>query len=251
MAVQKMQTVVSKAILLRDAFTEDAVTKGIWIRTRQGKTPLGKPEGYWLFLNMGTEPFEAEVRSPVYQPLLLSLKPDGGREVEEFQLYPSRAYPLQEGRTSVLGIAQKETKLWFHLAEGTEEGKLLLDYQKGKPEISVFMENRRAKKSRGWYIWDKEKKKGEYFLVRREPEETERLTLSTPLRESYRKKDALLFPAWQCPSDEKGEFFLLLPKLDQGKYRLCCAYQAAGKTHRAETEISGGSQNIWQIGKER
>lgn len=244
--MQEIQVCVSKAILLRDAFSEETITNGIRIWTPFGKRPLKKPEGYWLFLNMGTETFEAEITSPIYQPLRLCLKPDQGRTVEEFLLYPSRSYPLQSGRTSVLGTAPKGAELWFHLEQGVEEGKLLLDYQKDNPRISIYAGNRTGIKGSGWYIRDREKKAGEYFRIRQKAEEA---NLLNPLKKSYRKKDSLLFPAWRCPADENGEFFLLLPRLKQETYRLYCSCRIAGHTVLAETEISGERQNIWQIGK--
>ena len=242
MPATKISVCLSKAILLKDAFSEEPVGNGVRIRTAQGKSPIAKPGGYWLFLNMGTEPFEAEIASPVYRPEKILLRPDGGEKAEEIFLYPSPAYPVRDGSTLVLGAAAPETKLWFYLAEKTQERKLLEDYQKGKESISIFMRHLSGGGKRNWYIWDKEKKRGEFFQVRTEADETENYELSASLKENYRRKDTLIYPAWECMTDSRGEFFLILDGLKEQKYRLCCSFMQKNKQISKEVEIVGGKQ---------
>lgn len=235
--LQKIHIRLSKVILLRDAFSEETVTNGIQVRIiPEGRKPIRKPGGYWLFLDMGQEEFEVEIESPIYQRRRVHLKPGQGEEAEEIFLYPSRAYPIGAGQTMLRGTARPGALVRFHPEEGIPEGRLICDCKKGDREISVFMREA-AGTRRKWYIRDKEKQTGEYIQLREFPDESQKCELLRPLQCDYRKKDTVLHPAYECIADEDGEFFLLLDQPKEQKYRLYYTYTEDGEEIHEEIQI--------------
>lgn len=242
--LQKIHIRLSKVLLLRDAFSEEIVTNGIQVRiVPGGRRPVMKPGGYWLFLDMGQEEFEVEMESAIYQRRRVRLKPDQGEETEEIFLYPSGAYPVRAGQTMLRGTAAPGTAFWFHLEEGTPEGRLIHDCKKGDQEISLFMRGA-AGTRRKWYIRDKGKKVGEYIQIREFPDELQKCRLLRPLRSDYRKKDTSVFQAYECAAGDDGEFFLLLDHLKEQKYQLHCSYIKDGKEFQQETEFEPKERQI-------
>lgn len=242
--LQKLDIHLSKVILLRDAFSEEVVAAGMQIRTFQGGKPVVKPGGYCLFLNMEMEEFEIEIESPIYQNRKVLLKTDHGETVEEVFLYPSAAYPLKNNATIVVGNARPKSVLRFHLEEDVNECKLLCDYQEGEERISIFTRERSKAKSRVWFVRDKEKKTGEYFQVQNFSSESGICQLKQPLSSGYRKKDAVLYQAFECIADENGEFYLPLARLKEQKYKLYYSCAEAGEKHLREVEIQGTKKNL-------
>lgn len=230
-------THLSKAILLRDAFTEETVTGGVQIRVPgQGKKPVGKPGGYWLFMDMGQGEFEIEITSAIYQSRRVCLIPDSEEEAEEIFLYPSRCYPRRAGMLMAEGTADAGMVLHFHLEKDMPECRLIQDCKKGDNELSMFRKDSVGAR-RKWYIRDKGKQTGEYLIVRESEEELQRCRLHAPLKYSYRKKDTAIYPAYACIADEEGKFCLLLPRPENIECRLYYSYTENGKEFSGEIEM--------------
>lgn len=244
MMLENIKMHLSKVILLKDTFSEETVINGMQIRASYGGKPVLKQGGCCLFLNMEQEEFEVEIDSPIYRHKTVRLKADGGERVEEIFLYPSEAYPVKAGSTGVHGSVLPETMLWFHLEESAEECKLLCDCHKGESRISIFKKGKTGRGKRFWYIWDKEKKAGEYFQAQEISGEPEVYELTCPLETDYRKKNAVLYPAFVYITDETGEFYLLLGHLREQKYDLHYSYEKKGKIICGKTEIQGRKQNM-------
>ncbi len=271
MVLQKINIRLSKIILLLDAFSEEPVERGVQIQTRQGKKPVAKSSGYFLFLDMEQEEFTVEITSPLYRTRRICLRADGGREAEEIFLYPSPAYPVKPGTTIICGeilswenfVAGKaggrhvkgfrvETGggtirtgiLRVHLEEEGQEGRLLADYEKGSTEISLFMRGTYSTGKRSWYIKEKETNRGEYFQVRPFAAAPETYCLSSELKADYRKREARIYPAWECPVGDNGEYYLLLPHLKEKKYLLYYTLdfpRETGGTKGSPQENAGGN----------
>lgn len=262
MSLQGISVRLLKAILLKDAFTGAPVTNGIQIQKAAGKKILKKPEGYWLFLDavsgecrkgsekIPAEKIEIEITSPVYKSRTIFLEPDGGRDVEEVFLYPDQSYPVKPGSTAVYGRAPEESILHFHLEEPEDGGRLLHDYRKGSRQISIFMRGGADAGRRNWYIWDREKKRGEYFQAKKSEGEPEDYELGAPLKADYQKKDALIFPAYECLADKDGAYYLLLERLKVQDYELYYSYPDGRKEISGKTKITGLKQNKTDFFKE-
>lgn len=244
MLSEKIRLHLSKVILLKDAFSGETVTNGMQIHVSPGGKPVIKPGGYCLFLNMDQEEFEVEIDSPVYRHRTVRLKADGGEQAEEIFLYPTQSYPVKAGSTWVCGYSLPETTLWFHLEEGTKECKLLVDYPKGGSRISIFQKGKAGHGKKNWYIWDKEKKLGEYFQTQEISGEPESYELICPLERDYRKKNTVIYQAFVSITDNTGELYLLLDHLKEQNYDLHYSYQNKENRIYGKTEIQGRKQNI-------
>ncbi len=244
MLLEKIGVHLSKVILLKDAFSEETVTNGMQIQVFPDGEYVLKPGGYCLFLNIRQEEFDVEIDSPIYRHRTVTLKADGGEQTEEFFLYPSKAYPVKQNSTRVLGAALPNTMLWFHIKESTKECKLLCDYHKEK-RISIFKKGTAGQGKRNWYIWDKEKKTGEYFQAQENPDEPEVYELSCLLKADYQKKNTMLYPAFSYITDETGELYLLLNHLMEQSYELNYSYQKEGREICGKVEIQGRRENKW------
>lgn len=132
MVLQERKIRLSKAVRLRDAFTGEPVSAGVTLRTLSGGRVEKKREGYFLFLDVGSPVFEAEIESSVYQRQKLHLPADSGACVEEILLYPSPAYPLREGVTVVRGRTKPGSVLRFHVRDGQGNVRLIRDTGKGR-----------------------------------------------------------------------------------------------------------------------
>lgn len=247
MLSEKIKVHLSKVVLIKDAFLEETVTNGMQIRVFPEGKPILKPDGYCLFLNMGQEEFEVEIDSPVYRRRTVRLKADGGEQTEEIFLYPSKAYPVKSGSTWVCGSVLPETTLWFHVEESVRECKLLCDYQKEDERISIFIKGKNGRGKKNWYIWDKEKKTGEYFQVQDISDEQEVYALKRPLKSDYRKKNTVLYPAFLYMTDETGELYLLLDHLKDENYELHYSCCKKGEKICGKVEIQGRKQNMLNI----
>ena len=243
-ALEKIDLRLSKAVLFKDAFTQETVVNAVRIKTFYGGRAILKQDGYCLFLNVGQEEFEVEVESPIYQSRHLWLKADRGEEVEEVFLYPKVSYPVKTGVTIVQGTAVPGAVIKFHLEDGDWEGKLLRDYQKGEEEIEIFLKGKIKIGNRMWYVRDREKKIGEYCNARVTDAGSEKFGLTCPLKADYRKKDTDICQAYECTADEKGEFYLLIDRLDDRDFRLAYLYSDDGKEVVKEAGIQGTKWNV-------
>lgn len=244
MALQERKIQLSKAVLLKDAFTGEPVSSGIRIHSFSGGQVEKKPGGYVLFLNVCSVEFEAEAESPIYQSRKLFLQADSGAEVEEILMYPSFAYPLKAGCTAVRGRAEPGSVIQFHIEEERENGKLLEDYQKGEEQISFYRKS--AAFHMIWHIQKKQGKSGEYFSLKHQEENSECYTLKQPLGSAYQKKDTVICPAQESIADKNGEFYLLIQNLPEEKCIL--HYSCGGNCQEVsrKTEIIRGKENYIQ-----
>lgn len=247
MLSEKINVHLSKAVLIKDAFSEETLTTGMQIRVFPDGQPVLKPDGYCLFLNMEQEEFEVEIDSPVYRHRTIRLKADGGEQTEEIFLYPSKAYPVKSGSTWIFGLALPETELWFHFEESGGECKLLCDYHKEDERISIFKKGKNGRGKKNWYIWDKEEKTGEYFQVQDNSDEQEVYGLVCPLKSDYRKKNAVLYPAFLYMTDETGELYILLDHLKDENYELHYSFCKKGEKICRKAEIQGRKQNMLNL----
>ncbi len=240
--LRTMHVRLSKVILLRDAFSGQAVSQGVRLCTSPQGRLARKPGGYCLFLDMRQEQFEVEIEAPIYQRRKLLLRADGGRAVEEVLLYPSQAYPAGTQVTSIQGHTKPGTSVCFHLEEESRECRLLGDYRQGETRLSLYLGEQDGISAGLWYLRDRETKAGEYVRLCRLPEPPEQWELCKPLRHSYRKKNTAAYPACSCIAGEDGGVYLLLGRLRDQTYKLYGTFPDGGETVR-EWEIQGLKQN--------
>lgn len=241
MVLHETKIRLSKALLLRDAFTGEPVSSAVRLRSLSGGRVERKSNGYFLFLDVVGPQFEIEADSPIYQCRSICLTVDGGEEVEEVLMYPSPSYPQRSGCTAVRGKAAPGSILRCYVKDESQSCRLTSDYKKGEAEISLYLKG--GAKNVLWHIQEKQKKTGEYFQMKNLNEGTEVYSLGQPLACAYKKKDTLIYPAQETAADEHGEFYLLLRELPEEKCLLYYTYENAGKEKSGETEIIRAKEN--------
>lgn len=241
MVLQETKICLSKAVLLKDAFTGKPVSSGIRICSLSGGRTERKGGGYFLFLDVDGPEFEIEIDSPIYQHRKLPLKSDGGQELEEILMYPSLSYPKRAGHTAIRGRAEPESVLKFHIEDEAGICRLLEDYKDGEPRISFYRKD--GGWSDSWYIRKKQEKTGEYFRTRETGADAEQYLLHQPLKSAYQKKDTVIYPAKKSIADENGEFYLLLGDIPGETCILKYFYEQAGKETYGEVEIVCAKEN--------
>lgn len=243
MVLQERKIQLSKAVLLKDAFTGEPVSYGVRMQSLSGGQIEKKPGGYFLFLNMSSQDFEIEVDSPIYQCRRIFLQADSGAEVEEILMYPAAAYPLKTGCTTVRGRAEPGSVIQFYVEEERESGKLLEDYRKGETQISFYRKG--GTFHMVWYIQKKQGKPGEYFSIKNQID-SESCELKQPLKSAYQKKDTIVCPAQETIADENGEFYLLIQNLPEERCMLHYSCRGNGQEICREAEIIQGKENYIQ-----
>lgn len=241
MVLQETKVRLSKAVLLRDAFTGEAVSAGIRIRSLSGGKTEKRSGGYFLFLDVENPEFEIEVDSPVYQHRKLCLKTDNGEGLEEIRMYPSSAYPMRAGCTAVRGRADPGSLLRFYIEDERGSCRLLSDYKKGEEQISFYIKS--GIWGASWHIGQNKEKTGEYFDMGHGDTDTGVYPLNQPLNASYKKKDTLIYPAWESIADEKGEFYLLLGDILKERCMLKYSCRKMGEEISGEAEILRAKEN--------
>lgn len=241
MVLQETKIRLSKAVLLRDAFTGEPVSSGIRIHVPCGGKMEKKQGGYFLFLDMGAPEIQVEIESPIYQYRKICLKSDGGEEPEEVLLYPSPAYPRRAEHTAVRGSARPGSICRFHMENEKESCRLLGDYKRGEAAISFYLKGRLSNPL--WYICRKQEPAGVYLRLKDIAADAGPYPLKEPLEEDYFIKDTVIYPALESMADENGEFYLLLPNLSQEKSLLYYSCGGQGEENSGKAEIFQGKEN--------
>ncbi len=241
MVLQETKIRLSKTVLLRDAFTGEPVFSGIRIHVPFGGKMEKKQGGYFLFVDVSAPEFEVEIESPIYQRRKICLKSDAGKEPEEVLMYPSPAYPRRAEHTAVRGRARPGSICQFHMENEKESCRLLGDYKRGENSISFYLKGRLS--SPLWYIRRKQETSGIYLTLKDIAEDAGPYPLKEPLGADYFMKDTVIYPALESMADEKGDFYLLLPKLSQEKSLLYYSCGEQGKEECGKTEIFQGREN--------
>lgn len=241
MVLHETKIRLSKAVLLRDAFTGEPVSSAVRLRSLSGGRVERKSDGYFLFLDVGSPQFEIETESPIYQRKKICLAADAGREVEEVLMYPSPSYPLRSGCTAVRGKAAPGSILRCYVENEDSSSRLINDYKKGEAEISLYL--RGGAKSVLWHIQEKQKKMGEFFRIKNFNEGMEVYHLSQSLKYAYHKKDTVISPAQETEADENGEFYLLFRQIPEEKCLLHYSYGNTGTEKSGEIEIFRAKDN--------
>ncbi|MDE7063813.1 MAG: hypothetical protein K2O73_11320 [Lachnospiraceae bacterium] len=241
MVLHETKTRLSKAVLLKDAFTGEPVSSGIRIRSLSGGKTEKKGDGHFLFLDVDSPELEIEVESPIYQRRCVRLTADHGAQLDEILMYPSPAYPLRAGNTVVRGRVAPESVLSFYIEDERGCCRLISDYKKGEGKISFYLKGRIT--GTIWHIQEKQKKAGEYFRVKHMDDSSEMYELWQPLKATYSKKDTVIHPAQETIADENGEFYLLFAELPQETCLLHYSYGSTGGEMSGETEIIRGKEN--------
>ena len=68
-----------------------------------------------------------------------------------------------------------------------------------------------------------------------------------PLKSDYRKKNAVLYPAFLYMTDETGELYLLLDHLKDENYELHYSCCKKGEKICGKVEIQGRKQNMLNL----
>jgi hypothetical protein len=241
MVLHETKIRLSKALLLRDAFTGEPVSSGIRIRSLSGGRVEKKTGGYFLFLDVEDKELTIETESPIYQPRCFTLKVDEGAEVSETLLYPSPSYPLRAGNTTVRGRTLPGRVLKFHLEDERSCSRLIGDYKKGEAEISFYRKG--SMKNVLWHIRKKQGKTGEYFALGQSDGESEVFRLGEPLETAYLKKDTVIYPAQETIADENGLFYLLLGDMSQELCKLHYFYKDTAGQACGEAKIMRAKEN--------
>lgn len=242
MVLQETRIQLSKAILLRDALTNEPVSSGIQIHSLSGGRMEKKGGGYVLFLGVDGPEIEIEVESPIYQTRNICLQSDQGEELEEILMYPSMAYPRRAGYTAVKGKAEPGSTLRFHVEDERSACRLFGSYKKGEEQIAFYVKNKAA--GTLWYICKKKDTSGVYFALKNRAEDSEAYLLRKPLDMNYLIKDTVVYPAQETIADENGDFYMLLQDLPQEKCLLHYSYEQAGTEKQREVEIVQAAENV-------
>lgn len=238
---KELKVRLSKAVLLRDALTGKPVSSGIRIDSLSGGKIERKSDGYVLFLDVREPELAIEVKSPVYQTRKIYLKPDQGEELEDILMYPSPAYPRQDGCTAVRGEASPGSILRFHMEDDRSVCRLFDSYRKGDGQISFYVRSGIAGSL--WYIRRKKETSGVYFALKNREEDGEVYRLREPLDRDYQIRDTVIYPAQETIADEKGEFYILFQELPQETCLLHYVCEHEGKEQHGTAEIVQAKEN--------
>lgn len=240
MVLHETKIRLSKAVLLKDAFTGEPVLSAVRLHSLSGGRVQQKSNGYFLVLDVDGPQFELVSESPIYQRRSICLTVDGGEEVEEILMYPSPSYPLRSGCTAVRGKTVPGDIVRFYVEDESKSCRLISDYKKGQPQISLYLKG--GAKSVLWYIKEKQKK-GEYFRIKNFHEGMEVYPLGQPLNCAYSKKGTVIYSAQETKADEHGEFYALLRELPGENCLLHYAYGNTGTEITGESEIFRAKEN--------
>ncbi len=227
---------VSLVVMLIDDMTDKVITGAARVWIEGAPAPVRKSEGYYVFTNLTGERAVVRIRHGMYEPKIFETDlPQEGEPyaMRKVRLTPGRSYRLPAGTTCVEGRAEPGSRILLFSREGAKGLKLLYDY-KGSRSISIYHPADLQLEGKMLRIEGKGSPEGETFRVLSKEEEGTYI-LECPLAHEYKKIGTTLYPIYEAETDERGNFFLPIYRLNKASAVFCC--QALGR-EMVQREIS-------------
>ena len=178
-------------------------------------TPLYKPGGYFILIDLPEGVHHIAIRSAAFQPDELDdVRVDYSRpfdqtmDVRTVVLNPSASHPAARSGVAIKGRFSGG-RTGFYIARGKAQLKLAQDGAvAGMCRLKLFSGTKRILLPSLFYIRDKVAKQGEFVMVTASDEDE--YTLGSPLRYPH-KRSADFVPMVRYLSEADGSFFAVLP----------------------------------------
>ena len=231
-------------VQILDELTGQPVISGgkqVKLQTEQGKLPLEKGNGYYVFLHpveLRTL-FRIEVWGYRTQEVRLE-EQDVVQGIWRIYMEPDKQYPISKGCYSLFGKGKpgEERILICH-----PDGSLGLrsDYTAGEEMVSLYIRTGTVLIEKNFQI--REQEQMEFLsLSKAEEKDSCEYRLTQPLQESYHVRQAAFYPVKRVTVDEQGEFFCYWHRSKEGKpTRFCEIWTPEGQ--KLETlELEAGKR---------
>ena len=195
-----MRIKVSFVLQFIDDFTDKIITdKILTLKTLDGKTPIIKNDGYYVFLNC-QDTNEVIITSSYYMQKTVKIK---NGDTLKVRLYPNIYYKFSNNHTYLTGKAEKNTEIKATLKKSNF--RLLYDYNNlDDKKISIFNPLNIELVGRYFLIWNKD---NEEFIQIKENYNNIYL-LSSALKNDYKKVGTKLYEVYYTIANENGEYIL-------------------------------------------
>jgi len=240
---------VALAVLVIDDFN-NKILKGSSVQvkiTDVPEKPIRKQDGYFVFTGDLETIQQIEVESPLYYKAVIKVAPkrlNPLHPVLKIRLQPNRLYGVPGGVTFLEGRGLPGTEIQVILENRAQQMKLLYDYSRenkdNSREIRLFQAAKKDLAGKYLAISGKEQQDPEIFqiLEMTDPEQGVCI-LTEALSSDYKKTGTTIFPVYTAKTDDRGEYYLLLPGLE-GKEPCPCLIKYK-KTNAGETSERGPS----------
>ena len=224
----------SLVVLVTDDFTGEPVDGDkVTVSIAGQRTPLVKPGGYRIFVNLPAVTYTLVCRSRIYYHWEAPVDV-AERDPEEYlviRLKPNAAYPFSRDVTCVAGKTAPLQRLWFWRRDSVDL-RLLKDYKSRgegcRNTIEIYHPGGRSLAGRCFFIGGTGEEEREYFSIMGGGEG--RYYMDRELSRDYRKSHTVIQPVYEVSADVRGEFFLPLP-VDH--------YQIPGEEIRITCQVEG------------
>lgn len=201
---------VSCVLQFLDDYTEQVITDPVlYMEDENGRKPLRKEGGYYVFLEKGLPVKTVTVTSPFYDRETIRIG-ETDKEVWKVRLRPGKNYPVSSGMICMEGKAPARSCVGVVLTGMESAFRLLYDYvpEKEADYLEIYHSQGGDLTGMEFLIMERGKKKREFFSVAEYKKETGTCRLTKPLSGSYKKAGSLLYPFYYTRSAEDGHYFL-------------------------------------------
>lgn len=244
---------VAVAVQVLDDLT-DQVLSGSAVQVRAvglPARPIRKSDGYFVFTTDHGPIRQIAVESLFYKTEVVALEPGTllpGHPVLKVRLKPNRRYTAAEPITGLEGRAEPGAEIRVIDLSHPQPLKLLYDYvprgREAAREIKLFDPEKKDLSGRMLAMLHKEQKEPEVFQVLETADREQGLCyLRRPLGRAYKKAGATVVPVHAARADERGEYFLFLPGLAEGRPGRCLVQAIGEKAVRIERDLTPGKIN--------
>ena len=249
---------ISLAILLIDDFTgKIMIEPSFRIAVRGAGKPIRKSDGFWIFTNLTEPEAQVSIIGPCYQSEYIRLDLttlDSANPVVRIRMKPDKTYRLLKGTTCMAGFLPDGAALMVFCEQGNDYKKLLVDYEQGSAEISLYQGGNEEMEGKLCCIADKDKKKEIIKLGRMTDREKGLYQLAQPPLREYKKIGTKIYPVSLAQAREDGgEYFLPLSGNGQDRLEYTCIYDVGGSKTEERVMLDSGRVNRidWETRKKR
>lgn len=236
----------SLAVLLIDDFTGKIITSpSLRVSVRGGGKPVRKMEGFWVFTGLTAPEAEVTVDGPCYyseRQSVAMLELDSANPVIRIRLRPDRTYKLPKGTICMTVVLPKNASVMVFNEQGNEYKRLLIDYEKGSGQISLYQGEREELEGKICCIADKRSVKEFIRLGKLVDRESGQYLLARPPKDGYKKIGTRVYPVSYMRARDAGEYFLPLPSGRQ-EAEYTCIFELDGKREEQKIVMKEGWVN--------
>ncbi|MFI3312570.1 MAG: hypothetical protein R3Y62_01655 [Eubacteriales bacterium] len=202
---------------------------------------LGKPDGYYVFLDCPTPILTVEITAWAYHSAVVAVElatlPPLHPAIK-LRLTPNRRYAIPANTTCLEGAAPPEAQIMVHCANSPKPLRLLYDYVANSAQIQLYDPTGQNHEGRTLALLSKGTT--QYITLGDSTPEDGGYLLSKPLGQNLPKAGTTLLPVTAVVADKTGGFFLPLPPLAVQSYDCVIRWTAGGEAHTTSQQIPCG-----------